>query len=287
MSVAQPIGSSSLGPAVMGPSALAGGFRRFATLTWTMATLEFKLRFFGSVLGYFWQLARPLMLFGVLYVVFTQAFPLGEGIPFYPVMLLTGIVIYQFFADATSSAVPAVVDRENIVRKIHFPRLAIPASVVLTAIFNLGLNSIAVAVFFVLAGVPARLSWLQLPFLIGIVIVFALGAAMLLSALYVRYRDVRPIWDVVLQITFYASPVLWTIERIDVPILRTLILHLNPLAPILQQVRHAMLDPNAQSAAEAMGGAWHLLIPGGIVAGLFVLGFYVFSRAAPRIAEDL
>jgi ABC-2 type transport system permease protein len=287
VSVASPIETGSLGPAVMGPSAMAGGFKRFATLTWTMATLEFKLRFFGSVLGYFWQLARPLMLFGVLYIVFTQAFPLGDGIPFYPVMLLTGIVIYQFYADATSSAVPAVVDRENIVRKIHFPRLAIPAAIVLTSIFNLALNSIAVAMFFIFAGVPARLSWLELPFLLALVMIYALGAAMLLSALYVRYRDVRPIWDVVLQITFYASPVLWTIERIDVPVLRTLILHLNPLAPILVQVRHAMVDPSAPSAAEAMGGAWHLLAPAGIIGGLLVLGFYVFSRAAPHIAEDL
>jgi ABC-2 type transport system permease protein len=272
---------------MIGPSALAGGFKRAATLAWTMAVLEFKLRFFGSVLGYFWQLMRPLMLFGVLYVVFTQALTLGQGVLFYPVLLLTGIVIYTFFADATSSSVSAVLDRENIVRKIHFPRLAIPAAVVLSAIFNLGLNLLAVGTFFAIQGVPVRASWLELPFLLLYVVVFAFGLSMLLSAWFVRYRDVRPIWDVVLQITFYASPVLWTIERIDIEWLKTLILHLNPLAPLLVQVRHSLVDPAAPSAADALGGPLHLLVPCGIVAGVFCLGLYVFSRAAPRIAEDL
>ena len=279
--------SSMAGAEMIGPSAFAGGFRRFLTLAWTMAVLEFKLRFFGSILGYFWQLMRPLLLFGVLYLVFTKAFPLGEGIEYYPVLLLTGIVIYTFFADATSSSVSAVLDRENIVRKIHFPRLAIPAAVVLTSVFNLGLNLVAVATFFVLAGVPARWSWLELPFLLAFLVVYAMGFAMLLSAWFVRYRDVRPIWDVVLQITFYASPVLWVIEKIDIDWLQWMILHFNPLAPLLQQVRHAMIDPDSMSAVEALGGPWQLLFPFGIVAGLFALGLYVFSREAPRIAEDL
>jgi ABC-2 type transport system permease protein len=103
----------------------------------------------------------------------------------------------------------------------------------------------------------------------------------------VRYRDVKPIWDVLLQITFYASPVLWVIERVDIPWLKTLIMNVNPLAPLLQQVRHTLVDPAAPSAAEVMGGKIHLLVPIGIVLGLFTLGLYVFSREAPRIAEDL
>ena len=287
MSAAGQTAGPRLGARVIGPSAMAGGFRRFATLAWTMAVLEFKLKFFGSVLGYFWQLARPLMLFGVLYVVFTQAFPLGEGVPYYPVLLLTGIVLYTFHADATSTAVSAVLDRENIVRKIHFPRLAIPTAVVLTALFNLGLNMVAVAVFFALSGVPARASWLEFPLLLGFLVTFSFGLSMLLSAWFVRYRDVKPIWDVLLQITFYASPVLWVIESIHIAWLKTLILNLNPLAPLLVQVRHTLVDPAAPSAAEAMGGKLQLLYPIGIVLGLFALGLYVFSREAPRIAEDL
>jgi len=276
------------GPVVVkGPSALANDPRRFLTLTWTMAVLEFRLRFFGSVLGYLWQLMRPLLLFGVIYLVFTKAFQLSSGVPFYSVTLLTGIVLFTFFGDATGGAVSAVVDRENIVRKIHFPRLAIPAAVVLTALFNLLLNLLAVGVFLIAAGVEVRWSWLELPLLLGYLVVLAFGLAMLLSSLYVRYRDVRPIWDVTLQIVFYGSPVLYVLEKIPSHQLQELMLHLNPLAPLLQQVRHAIIDPTTPSAAAMMGGWWHLAAPLGIVSGLSVLGLLVYSRQAPRIAEDL
>jgi ABC-2 type transport system permease protein len=276
-----------LGTRVVGPSALAGGVRRFLVLTWTMAVLEFRLRFFGSVLGYLWQLMRPLMLFTVIYLVFTQAFRLAADVAFYPVTLLTGIVLFTFFADATGGAVTSVLDRENIVRKIHFPRLAIPASVVLTAFFNLLLNLVAVGIFVVATGVRPHWSWLQLPLLLGYLIVLALGVAMLMSALFVRYRDMRPIWEVVLQIVFYASPVLWVIEKIPNARVGEMLLHVNPLAPLLQQVRHAIIDPNAPSAAQAMGGEEHLLVPLCLVAAIFALGLHVFRRESPRIAEDL
>src|SRR3712207_47653 len=112
-----------------GPSALGGDPRRFWTLTWTLAVLEFRLKFFGSVLGYFWQLGRPLMLFGVYYLVFTEFVPVNEDVKFYPPLLLFGVMLYQFFAEATGASVTAVVARENLVRKIHFPRIVIPVSV--------------------------------------------------------------------------------------------------------------------------------------------------------------
>lgn len=249
--------------------------------------LEFKLRFFGSVLGYLWQLMRPLMLFGVLYIVFTKAFSLANDVKFYPVTLLTGIVIFTFFADATGTAVSSVLDRENIVRKIHFPRLAIPASVVLTSLFNLGLNLTVVLVFLLSSGVRPHWGWIEVPFLLLYLVVFVMGLAMLLSAWFVRYRDVRPIWDVISQITFYATPILYVLEKVEAPTIKDLQLHLNPLAPLMQQLRHALIDPSAPSAAEAIGGWPNLLVPLAIVLAIFALGYRVFSREAPWIAENL
>src|SRR4051812_26697495 len=163
-----------------GPSALSGGWSRFFHLTWTLAVHEFKLRFFGSVLGYFWQLMRPLLLFGVLYVVFTQALKLGTTVDFYPVVLLTSIVLYTFFAEATSGAVSSVLDRENLVRKIQFPRLVIPTTVVLTAAFNFCLNFLVVLIFLFASGVGVHKTWLEFPVLLAILGVMAMGIAMLL-----------------------------------------------------------------------------------------------------------
>ena len=276
-----------LGRPIRGPSALGSDPSRLLQLSVTLATLEFKLRFFGSVLGYFWQLMRPLMLFGILYVVFTQFVKLGEGVAYYPAILLTGVVLYTFFADATSGSVTAVLDRENLVRKIEFPRLVVPLSVILLAYFNLTLNLLAVLVFVLATGVEPRLEWFALPLMLFPLGAFAGGIAMLLSALYVRFRDLKPIWEVIVQIAFYASPILYVIEMLPTVTLQHLVIWFNPLATILVQARHSLIDENAPNSWDAAGGFVYLLIPGTIVVALLVLGFWVFNREAPRIAEEL
>jgi len=271
-----------------GPSALGGDWRRMVNLAVTLSFTDYKLRFFGSVLGYFWTLARPLLLFGILYAVFSQVLDVDAGVEFYPVMLLMGLMLYQFFAEATGGAVTSVVDREGLVRKIHFPRMIIPLSVSLTAMFNLATNMIAVFFFLWLSGVELRWTWIELPALVLLLLIFASGIGMLLSALYVPFRDVRPIWEVVLQALFYASPVLYPIELLAAES-KTLaeISICNPLAAIIQQMRYALIDADAASAGDAIGSYPMLLVPLGLIAATFLLGLWVFNRMAPRIAEEL
>jgi ABC-2 type transport system permease protein len=271
---------------IAGPSALGGSPRRFVYLAITLAVTDFKLRFFGSVLGYLWQLVRPLLLFGVLYFVFTRFVKIGEGVAFYPVVLLSNIVLFAFFQEGTG-AVGSLVDRESLVRKIQFPRAAVPVAVVLTAFFNLALNSVVVLCFALASGVRPHWSWLQAPLILMALTVLVTGLAMLLSALYVRYRDIKPIWEVVLQLLFYATPVIYAIETIGVGERLRQLLMCNPLATLLQQYRHAVIDPTAPSAAEAAGGAVWLLVPSALIVAAFVVGSRVFDRAAPRIAEEL
>jgi ABC-2 type transport system permease protein len=271
---------------IRGPSALGGDLRRFASLTWTLAVLEFRLKFFGSILGYFWQLMKPLLLFGVLYVVFTEFVRLGGGVKHYPAVLLMGIVIYTFFSEATSGSVGSVLNRENLVRKIHFPRMVIPLSVVLTTYMNFVLNFVAVLIFLFIQGVELRWTWLEIVPLVVLLGALCTGIAMALSALFVRYRDVAPIWDVALPIAFYGTPILYPIETLPSDRLQHLLM-CNPLAAIVQQARHALIDADAPSAAEAIGGAPRLLIPFGILVAACVIGYVIFNRSAPHIAEDL
>lgn len=275
------------GPKVVaGPAAFSGDVRRFVALIVALATTDFKVRYFGSVLGYLWQLLRPLMLFGILYVVFTQFVKFNAGVDFFPAVLLTSIVLYTFFADATGSAVTSVLDRENLVRKIQFPRVVVPLAAVLTAFFNMLTNLIAVAVFVVAVGVRPHWTWLGFPVLVLALGILAAGTSMLLSALYVRFRDVKPVWEVVLQLLFYGSPILYAIEIIPNATARQAIM-CNPIAALLEQGRHWLIDPNALSAAEAIGGTARLLVPAGIALAACVLGVWCFVREAPRIAEEL
>jgi ABC-2 type transport system permease protein len=268
-----------------GPSAFGDDLRRFWNLTLTLATTEFKLRYFGSVLGYFWSLARPLMFFGVLYVVFTQVFRFGEGVANYPVYLLSAIVLWTFFTETTNGCVQCLLTREGLLRKMRFPRLVIPLSVALTALFNLGMNFIAVLAFALISGVDVTWGWLELIPLVILLATLAVGIGMLLSALYVRFRDIQPIWEVIAQILFYGSPILYVSAQYRG--LEQAAVTFNPIATLLTQMRKAFIDPAAPSAATVVGGSARLLIPLAIIVAMFALGLWFFHREAPRIAEHL
>jgi ABC-2 type transport system permease protein len=271
-----------------GPSALGNDWRRLVHLTRTLSLTDFRVRFYDSALGYLWTLMRPLLFFGVLYVVFSVIVDLGAGVEHYPAMLISGIVLFFFFGESTTRGVTSVVDNENLVRKIHFPRIVIPLSGVFTNLIFLLLNLVAVGVFFAIDGVEVRLSWLELPVLLALLFVFTVGVTMLLAVLYVPARDVQPIWEVASQALFYLTPVLYPISLVVERSERLAELAMaNPLAAIIQQFRHALVDPAQPSAAEAIGGAERLVIPLAIVFGTFAFGLWLFNRMAPRIAEEL
>jgi ABC-2 type transport system permease protein len=267
------------------PNVLGSDLRRFWSLTWTLAVTDWKLRFYGSVLGYVWTLARPFLFFGVIYFVFTEIVGLSKNVPNYGVYILFSIVLFNFFGEVTGNSVGALVVREGLLRKMRFPRLVIPMSVTLTGLFNLGCTLVAVMIFAVISGVYPTWSWFELPLIIVLLALFASGIGMLLSSLYVRYRDVQPIWEVVQQMLFYASPILYV--STTVPAKYQHIYMLNPLASLLAEMRAAVVDPTAPHAATLIGGSVRLLIPLGIIVGAVILGAWVFNREAPRIAENL
>jgi ABC-2 type transport system permease protein len=279
-------------------------------LTLTLARTEFKLRYYGSALGYVWSLVRPLLFFGVLYVFFTQILHVGQGIPHYGVYLLTGIVLWNYVLEATTISVTCMVDREALIRKIRFPRMVVPLSVSLTSVFNLGMNLLSVIVFTLANGITPTLSWLwMLPIILGF-IVLASGLAMLLSALYVRFRDVKPIWDVTAQVLFYASPIMYTASHYHALEHYAM---LSPVAVLLTQMGFAFIHPGTiyewlkkgvacaprstgcaytpthpmRSAGQSAGSEWHVIISVLLIFIVFAIGLRVFTREAPRVAEHL
>jgi ABC-2 type transport system permease protein len=260
-------------------------WRHFLYVTTALTVTEFKLRYFGSLLGYLWTLLRPLMIFGVLYVVFTEIFRFGGDVPHYAVMLLLGLMLWGFFADATNSALPSLVQRESLLRKVSFPRAAIPIAVSATAAANLALGLVVVLFFAFVDGVTVRATWLLvIPIVIG-VLVFAGALALLLSALFVRFRDVQPIWEVGLQILFWATPIIYTIEFVP-DRMRTAIMF-NPLSVAIQQTRHWFVDPSAATAAEAIGGGVRLLVPLALFVATVIGGIWLFRREESGLAEAL
>jgi ABC-2 type transport system permease protein len=270
---------------VQGPSAFGGGWRRALDLLYLIAVTEFKRTYFGTVLGYVWSLARPLMLFAILLAVFTQVFRLGSGVAHYPVLLLFNIVLFSFFQEATLGAVGSIVGQEGVVRKTQFPRLVIPLSVVLTSLFNLGLNLVVVLVFLLAFGVAPMWSWLLFVPILLVLVAITSAVSMIVASLYPRYRDVAIIWSVLATVLFYATPVLYPVEAVP-ETMRKLFL-LNPLAPLFELARKWIVDPTAPGPRQAAGSRALLLVPVAIFVVLCLVAVWVFNREAPRIAEEL
>lgn len=259
--------------------------RRLANLTWTLAITDWRLRFYGSVLGVLWTLIRPFAFFGVIYFVFTEIAGLDANVKYYGVYILFAMVLFQFFAEVTTNSVQSLVTRESLLRKMSFEPIVIPLSVMVTGLLNLATTLCAVMIFALANGVYPTVTWLELPLIVLLLAILATGLGMLLSALYVRYRDVFPIWEVFSQILFYSSSTLYVATSVDESYRAEFLV--NPISALFAQMRHAVIDPDAPTAAAIIGGTGRLLIPLGIVVVVFAVGAWVFRRASPRIAENL
>jgi ABC-2 type transport system permease protein len=270
---------------VRGPSALGGGWRRALELLYLLAATEFKRSYLGTALGYVWSLARPLMLFAVLLTVFTQAFDLGDRVVNYPVLLLFNIVLFGFFQEATTQAVSSIVSQESVVRKTQFPRLVIPLAVVLTSAFNLAVNLGVVLAFVLASGIAPMWTWLLFPLVLALLFAFTTATAMILSALFPRFRDTAIIWSVAVTALFYATPVLYPLEIVSGWLHD--VLALNPLSPLFKLARKWVIDPDAPGPVAAAGGSAMLLVPVIVFVLVCALAVWIFNREAPRIAEQL
>jgi ABC-2 type transport system permease protein len=257
---------------------------RYLSLLRALAASDFKLKYQGSVLGYGWSLMKPLVMFAVLYVVFTKFIRLGGSVPYYPVYLLLGIVLWNYFTEATVLGLTSVVDRGHLIRKVYFPRLIVVVAAGITALITLLLNLAVVAVFIVFSGAPVRPTLVLFPLLLVELTLLSLGCSLLLSALYVRFRDFRHVWDLALQILFYATPIIYPLTL--VPAAWRPLVAISPITQVIEDVRFALITPSTLRSSEVLG--WPLaMVPYLIPFLLFVVGYRYFVRAAASFAEEL
>ncbi len=252
-----------------------------------IAGAEFKLKYAGSTLGYVWSLVKPLMLFTMLYLVFGRVFHLGAISHYYPLSLLLGIVLITFFQDATLLGMNSLVVRESLLRKLSFPRVIIPTSATLTAAITFGINLIAIVAFIAWNRLVPRVDWLLILPLLLELYVFTLAIALILATVFVRLRDIGQIWELALQVFFYASPIVYPIGFL--PAWARKIVFLNPFTQVLQDIRALVLypdlKPNRITAADAFGFAGGQIIPIAMVALVVVVAVALFRREEPYFAE--
>ena len=264
----------------------SGPLRRNVNLTRELAVTSFKLKYTGSVLGYAWSLVNPLLIFGMTYVVFALFLlrgrtTAGEN---FPVELLLGIVVWSFFAEATGSAVGAIVANGHIVRKAYFPRWIVVVAATLSSVMTLVVNLLLILVIGIVFGWfnLGLHSLIAIPLLIEMYL-FVLGIAMLLSALFVYFRDLGHVWTIMLQFLFYASAIVFPFSL--VPTRFQTLVAFNPTAQIVEDMRRALVTTSIPWSSQILGSL--LVVPIGVVVLSMVGGYLVFRRLSPRFGEAL
>lgn len=227
--------------------------RKNRLLLKAMVSTDFKLRYQQSFLGYIWSVLKPLMLFTIMYLVFVRFLKFGADVPHFSVALLLGIIMWNFFNETTTGGMMSIVGHGDLLRKIHFSKYVIVIASSMSAMINFGINFVVVVVFALINGVNLTWSWLLMVPLVLELYMLSLGIAFFLSAVYVNLRDLNPIWEVVMQAGFYATPIIYPISLITSkageygPIFARLDLILNPVAQIVQDARHVMISPANQT----------------------------------------
>lgn len=249
-----------------------------------MVSTDFKVRYQGSTLGYVWSLLRPLLQFATLYIIFVYVFKLGRGVEHFPVYLLFGIVLWNFFTEATSTGMTAIVANGDLIRKISIPRFLVVVSTSISALINFGLNLVVVLIFAIFNGIDPTISWLWLiPIFIELYI-FSQAMAFLLCAMFVKFRDINYIWEVIIQAAFYATPILYGMQMVPERYQQWLML--NPMAQIIQDARHAFIGDTAITGWQLM--RWeYAIFPVLVIAATVVVATIYFKRQSRDFAENL
>lgn len=265
--------------------------RKNRILLGELVKTDFKLRYQGSVLGYLWAVLKPLLMFAILYLVFSKILRFGDDIPHYPVYLLTGTVLWNFFTECTSQGIQAIVQRGDLLRKISFPKYIVVVSATATALINLAINLCVVIVFALLNGVAPTWSWLLVPFSILELYTFSLGISFLLGAINVKYRDITSIWDVLIQALFYAVPIIYPLSMVlnagsYGPFIAQVIL-LNPIAQVIQDVRHNLITDATITTWSLIENPLVCVVPILLVILVLVLAALFFRKRSRYFAEEV
>lgn len=252
-----------------------------------IAAAEFKLKYAGSALGYVWSVVKPLALFLILYLVWGRVFHLSSISRFYPLALLIGIVLFTFYSDGSTLGMHSLVVRESLLRKLSFPRLVVPASATMTAAITFAINLTVIAVFVAWNGIVPRLDWLLIVPLVVELYIFVLGVSLVLAVAQVRFRDTAQVWELALQLFFYASPIIYPVGYL--PPWAKQIVFISPFTQVMQDVRSLILYQdvpyNKITAADVFGTPLGELAPIAFALVVLGLGLWLFRREEPWFAE--
>ena len=255
---------------------------RHRQLIAALTARDLKARYRGSVLGFFWSLANPLLLLGVYTLVFTKFFP-QQVVPAYPLFLFAGILPWTFFSAAVLESTNAITSNAGLIKKVMFPAEALPLVVVLSHLVHFALAIpilLAALVAFMLFGkVTITIYILLLPLLMLVQSIFVAGIAMTVSSASVLFRDLRDLMTNLIQLGFFITPIIYVIERIESRPLRAL-LRLNPMTSFVLAYQDVVFYGHPPGLADSL-----LMVV--YAAASLAIGIFVFDRLRDTLAEAI
>lgn len=268
------------------------GAGRYWSLVRELSITNFKLKYTGSALGYIWSLLKPLAYFGVLYVIFVELFHQTQDD--FGLQLLLAVVIFNFFIECTTAGLGAIAGNGHLIRKATFPLSALVLATSVTALFTFLINMALVLVVALVAG-KLRPGWqmLSVPPLLLELYVLSLGVGMILASVFVFFRDIGHVWEIVAQLLIYVCGVVFPAKRVIATqavlpghLNLARIYYANPLAQNIEDLRHALITP-AAAWSISITGARLYVIAVALTVACFVVGLMLFRRLAPFFAESL
>lgn len=251
---------------------------------------DFKLRYQGSFLGVAWSVLKPLMLFCIMYLVFGKFLRMTDGTSTYPVVLLLGISSWQFVTETVGMGLRSIVDRGDLLRKVHFPNYIVVVSASIGSLISLAINYLVVLIFAFFSHVQFTWRVLLVPLNVLQLYAISLALALILSTCYVYFRDVLHIWEVLQQLIFYGMPIIYPLQYVTrkggiFAQLANLEL-LNPIAQSIQDIRHNFVAPYTQPTIwNTFASPWLKMIPIILTVILLWFGIYIFRKNSPKFAE--
>lgn len=228
-------------------------------------------------------------MFVILYFIFTKFLHIGDKVPHWAVALFLGLVMWEFFNEITKQGLKSVVGKGGLIRKINFPKYIIIISSSLSALINLVLNLVVVAIFVAVTNTPLTWNYLWIPVFIIELYIFSLGCAFILSTMYVKFRDIDFVWEIVTRAGFYATAVIFPMSRIfDASHKAGVVLLFNPVAQSINDARTSLLGNNIIPSSEShFSNDFLMLIPLGLVIVFIVFGAWYFRSRSSSFAEDV
>jgi lipopolysaccharide transport system permease protein len=251
-------------------------FLEYRELIRIMTISELKVKYQSSVLGFVWSLLNPLLLMLVLYFVFANLFKATQNN--FALYLLIGIISWRFLANGTSLAMGSIVGKPSLVTKIYIPRQVLVLSSVLSSFVSSILEFVVLVPLLVILGVGLSPYILLFPVIHLIFFMIVYGVSLILASLYVYYRDLNQIWEVIIQMGFFLSPIVYPLSTVPEKYLPYYML--NPVTIIIQMYRDILLYHTAPSPADM---ALTFLVGGAII----LLGSVAFKRLERRFAEEI